>query len=156
MTHPQLYQRSPVKRNLHQWLSEEHKMELYTLTSIWQAMWRSLLKATFWCPLVLVKSSQWIWKREPVYFDDLVQEIRKSSALAMELRISCTNPSVLSMGIWSSNVLQWLDLKIWHQDTSTNNDRQGNNQHSMIFCCAELINRIANMFMLNYVIESEL
>ena len=29
-------------------------------------------------------------------FDGLVQERRNSSALAMELRLSCTNPSILA------------------------------------------------------------
>ena len=29
-----------------------------------------------------------------LYFDVLVQERRNSSALAMELRLSCTNPSI--------------------------------------------------------------
>ena len=29
-----------------------------------------------------------------LYFDGLVQERRNSSALAMELRLSCTNPSI--------------------------------------------------------------
>ena len=29
-----------------------------------------------------------------VYIDGLVQERRNSSALAMELRLSCTNPSI--------------------------------------------------------------
>ena len=31
-----------------------------------------------------------------LYFDGLVQERRNSSALAMELRLSCTNPSISS------------------------------------------------------------
>ena len=32
-------------------------------------------------------------------------------------------------GVRSSNELQWLDLKIWHQDSSTSNDRQENMPH---------------------------
>ena len=34
------------------------------------------------------------YTREELYIDGLVQERRNSSALAMELRLSCTNPSI--------------------------------------------------------------
>ena len=41
-----------------------------------------------------------LWRVKAVYdIDGLVQERRNSSALAMELRLSCTNPSILSY-IW--------------------------------------------------------
>ena len=36
----------------------------------------------------------------PLYLDGLVQERRNSSALAMELRLSCINPSIPS-GSWT-------------------------------------------------------
>ena len=35
------------------------------------------------------------------YIDGLVQEGRNSSALAMELRLSCTKPSICSESQWS-------------------------------------------------------
>ena len=43
------------------------------------------------------------------YIDGLVQERRNSSALAMELRLSCTNPSILSVIIITplGSKLQW-------------------------------------------------
>ena len=54
-------------------------------------------------------------ERQPLYwngshFDGLVQERRNSSALAMELRLSCTNPSICR-----SPILLWgeIDLKIY-------------------------------------------
>ena len=34
--------------------------------------------------------------------DGLVQERRNSSALAMELRLSCTNPSIISLQLYIS------------------------------------------------------
>ena len=34
------------------------------------------------------------WVHFDLYFDGLVQERRNSSVLAMELRLSCTNPSI--------------------------------------------------------------
>ena len=39
------------------------------------------------------------------YIDGLVQQIRNSSALATELRLSCTNPS-----IWSASVISMCDI----------------------------------------------
>ena len=35
------------------------------------------------------------------HIDGLVQERRNSSALAMELRLSCTNPSISWTNVWS-------------------------------------------------------
>ena len=40
--------------------------------------------------------------KNKTYFDGLVQEIRNSSALAMELSLSCTNPSISAM---QSNIM---------------------------------------------------
>ena len=37
------------------------------------------------------------------YIDGLVQERRNSSVLAMELRLSCTNPSICSVECVSKN-----------------------------------------------------
>ena len=39
------------------------------------------------------------------YIDGLVQERRNSSALAMELRMSCTNPSIYAIYIFILNKL---------------------------------------------------
>ena len=58
------------------------------------------------------------------YIDGLVQERRNSSALAMELRLFCTNPSIYSHGIisvWISNRMLtklWYEILI-HSQTST-------------------------------------
>ena len=46
------------------------------------------------------------------YFDGLVQQRRNSSALAMELRLSCTNPSIWSQG-HEFILEQYIYLK-WH------------------------------------------
>ena len=35
-----------------------------------------------------------------LHIDGLVQERRNSSALAMELGLSCTNLSILNIGLW--------------------------------------------------------
>ena len=43
-----------------------------------------------------------------VYFDGLEQERRKSSALAMELRLNCTNPSIWSLS--ESYTGDWVNL----------------------------------------------
>ena len=42
-----------------------------------------------------------------LYFDGLAQERRNSSALAMELRLSCTNPSIYALGPFS---LTWFNF----------------------------------------------
>ena len=38
------------------------------------------------------------------YFNVLVREKRNSSVLAMELRLTCTNPSICFMSIWYNNL----------------------------------------------------
>ena len=45
----------------------------------------------------MTRMSPWTFLRGSVYFDGLVQERRNSRALAMELRLSCTNPSIYSV-----------------------------------------------------------
>ena len=44
--------------------------------------------------LGLQHSTHWGWKTAYMYINGLVQESRNSSALAIELRLSCTNPSI--------------------------------------------------------------
>ena len=43
-----------------------------------------------------------------IFFDGLVQERRNSSALAKELRLSCTNPSILCMNNLNFRYESWL------------------------------------------------
>ena len=42
------------------------------------------------------------------HIDGLVQERRNSSALAMELRLSCINPSIFWLGFWHKS---WVSVK---------------------------------------------
>ena len=62
------------------------------------------------------------------YFDVLVQERRNYSAFAMELRISCTNPS-----IWAANLISLpydqvpeTDLKVGHLEMKFTGARSSN------------------------------
>ena len=49
--------------------------------------------------------------------------LSSSEVSATHLKIG--HPQISFMGAWSSNELQWLDLKIWHQDSSSSNGCQG-------------------------------
>ena len=64
--------------------------------------------------VILMQSSSWIFKP---YFDGLVQERRNSSALALELHLSCTDPL-----IWHNWWIfqQWSTRKF--SSTHPNND----------------------------------
>ena len=59
--------------------------------------------------------------------DGLVQEIRNSSALAMELRLYCTNPS------------KWLYSNIGHQESNPSNSHQGGHGPLTTHICTALI-----------------
>ena len=59
-----------------------------------------------------IKSLQLILRSDTVDFGGLVQERFNSSALAMELRLSCTDLSISSTGVWSYNEVQWFELKV--------------------------------------------
>ena len=48
------------------------------------------------------------------YIDGLMQERRNSSALAMELRLSCMNPS-----IWQCYITEYIENKIWIKSEQT-------------------------------------
>ena len=47
------------------------------------------------------------WWKAIAHFDGLVQEWHNSSALAMELRLSCTNPLIYSMHSISQMLKTW-------------------------------------------------
>ena len=57
----------------------------------------------------------------------ILKHIGQRARVAMELRLSCTNPSksLQSTDERSPNEFQWLDLKITHQDSGPSNGRQG-------------------------------
>ena len=50
------------------------------------------------------------------HIDGLVQERRNSSALAMELRLSCTNPLISRFTVhdWCKSIANTLDIYIWY------------------------------------------
>ena len=50
------------------------------------------------------------------YIDGLVQEKSNSSALAMELRLSCTNPSIYEWYIFPCGLCPWVNPRI-HSDS---------------------------------------
>ena len=53
-----------------------------------------------------IKRRMWLWKRSIFldHFDGLVQERCNSSALAMELHLSCTNPSICKSDVFNWSV----------------------------------------------------
>ena len=54
---------------------------------------------------------RWIGPRVREHTDGLVQERRNSSALAMELRLSCTNPSIQSTASLQYGSIFWYYIK---------------------------------------------
>ena len=50
------------------------------------------------------------------HIDRLVQERRNSSALAMELRLSCTNPSIYSWNCGTVNIFYSSFVTCWDDD----------------------------------------
>ena len=74
------------------WFVDDHNHSWY-----WGAVRRSILRY-----LTLQKLAQ------RAYFDELVQERRNSSALAMELRLTCTDLSICAHTIYvSSKETSW-------------------------------------------------
>ena len=65
------------------------------------------LASSHWLQEVVITSTQasW-WQAQKTYCDGLVQDRWNSSALAMELCLSCTNPSIWSWETWY-NISWW-------------------------------------------------
>ena len=69
---------------------------------IWNEYWTPL------CVLIFLSKLHWmIWLRIQSYVqvDRLMQERCNSSALAMELRLSCTNPSIWPCGLCKKEII---------------------------------------------------
>ena len=83
--------------------------------------WWPLLGLLSWCLIFQSSHCNSFEDWAPVDIGRLVQERRNSSALAMELRLSCTNPSISSMCAQSSNEVLRVEYMIAYQCDSSSN-----------------------------------
>ena len=83
--------------------------------------WWPLLGLLSWCLIFQSSHCNSFEDWAPVDIGGLVQERRNSSALAMELRLSCTNPSISSMCAQSSNEVLRVEYMIAYQCDSSSN-----------------------------------
>ena len=60
---------------------------------IWLTIKSAMVRVKVWLRISCVELDAMVNEPTDIYVDDLVKERRNSSALAMELRLSCTNPS---------------------------------------------------------------